>query len=84
MPPVSQVPPPFRPLGLQRGEGVGERMVGWSTGREGEGQERLPVLSGWAGRGGDTGEDMLGSPRFSEPTFGVSLISSIPLFAAGI
>lgn len=63
---------------------AGERMVGWSRGREGEGQEKLSLVFGWAGRGEDTGEDMLASPLFSQPAFAVSLISSVPLFAAGI
>jgi len=46
--------------------------------------ERLSLLSGWAARGGDPGEDMLASPLFSQPSFAMSLISSFPLFAAGI
>lgn len=81
---MPQVPPPCRLLGLQLAERAGERMVGWSTGREGDGQERLSLLSSWAGRGGDIGEDILVSLLFSQPAFAISLISSVPLFAAGI
>lgn len=82
MPPVPHVPPPCRLLGLQHWrKGWGED--GGVEHRDG-GQERLSLLSVWAGRGGDTGEDVLASPLFSQPAFALSLISSVPLFAVGI
>lgn len=80
MPPI---PPPCCLLGLRHGERARERMVDWHTGRK-EGHERLSLLSVWAGRGGDMGEDMLYPPLFSQPAFALSLISSVLLFAVGI
>lgn len=60
---------------------------GWWDGAWGgkkKDKNRVCLLSVRAGRGEYTGEDMLMSPLFSQPAFAVSLISSVPLFAAGI
>lgn len=80
MPPI---PPPCCLLGLRHGERAGERMVDWPQGRKKD-MRGFVLLSVWAGRGGDMGEDMLCPPLFSQPAFAMSLISSVLLFAVGI